>query len=92
MIRTAYLALVTALAVALSGLAAAPAVAQQFLGQYTAYIGGQDLYNSNGLRLTEHWQILRRIGRMCIASAFRSPGMNGTPGSATTTPVAGWNS
>jgi hypothetical protein len=41
-------------------LAGLPAAAQDFLGQYTAYIGPQDLYNSNGQRLTEHWQILRQ--------------------------------
>jgi hypothetical protein len=53
--------ILVALALALGlPLAAAPAAAQPFLGQYTAYIGAQDLYNSNGQRLTEHWQILRQ--------------------------------
>lgn len=53
-------ALAAVMALALSGLVTLPASAQQFIGQYTAYIGSQDLYNSNGMRLTEHWQILRQ--------------------------------
>jgi hypothetical protein len=60
MIRRLSLALAAVVAVALSGLVAAPAAAQQFLGQYSAYIGTQDLYSSNGQRLTQHWQILRQ--------------------------------
>lgn len=45
--------------VGLSGLAW-PASAQNYLGSYTTFIGGQDLYNSNGQRLTEAWQVLRQ--------------------------------
>lgn len=41
-------------------LAAMPAGAQNYLGTYTAWIGTQDLYNSNGQRLTEAWQIVRQ--------------------------------
>lgn len=35
-------------------------VAAQELGSYVAYIGPQDLYNSNGARLAEPWQVLRQ--------------------------------
>lgn len=41
-------------------LPALPAGAQQLIGSYVAYIGQADLYNSNGQRLTEHWQVLRQ--------------------------------
>jgi hypothetical protein len=37
-----------------------PASAQSVIGQYTAYIGNDDLYNSRGVRLWEPWQILRQ--------------------------------
>jgi hypothetical protein len=36
------------------------AQAQSAMASYTAYIGNQDLYNSNGLRLSEPWQVLRQ--------------------------------
>ncbi len=50
-----------AAAVAAAVLAAAvPATAQNWLGSYTAYIGPQDLVNSNGQRLWEPWQIIRQ--------------------------------
>lgn len=39
---------------------AAPVSAQDLIGAYVAYIGEDDLYNSNGERLTEPWQILRQ--------------------------------
>lgn len=55
MIRHAMLAA----ALALTGLAT-PALADDFLGQYTAFIGHDDLYNSKGQRLREPWQILRQ--------------------------------
>ena len=45
---------------ALSLLLASPAAADDVIGQYVAYIGRDDLYNSNGVRLTEPWQILRQ--------------------------------
>lgn len=37
-----------------------PAAAQDLLASYTAYIGQADLYNSNGQRLSEPWQVLRQ--------------------------------
>lgn len=37
-----------------------PAMAQTYMGTYTAWIGQQDLFNSNGQRLTEPWQIIRQ--------------------------------
>lgn len=46
--------------IALATLAAVPAAAEQMVGQYTAFIGQDDLYNSKGKRLTEPWQILRQ--------------------------------
>jgi hypothetical protein len=42
-------------------LAAAPVVyAQQVLDEYSAYISENDLYNSNGDRLRQPWQIIRQ--------------------------------
>lgn len=38
----------------------AGAQAQEVVGSYVAYIGQQDLYNSNGARLTAPWQVLRQ--------------------------------
>lgn len=46
--------------VALCMLIALPAAADSLVGQYTAYIGQDDLYNSKGKRLSEPWQILRQ--------------------------------
>jgi hypothetical protein len=37
-----------------------PAAAQEVIGSYAAYIGQDDLYNSEGQRLREPWQILRQ--------------------------------
>lgn len=39
---------------------AGPAMADSLIGQYTAYIGRDDLYNSSGARLSEPWQVLRQ--------------------------------
>ena len=36
------------------------AQAQELIGSYLAYIGEDDLYNSQGERLTQPWQILRQ--------------------------------
>ena len=36
------------------------AVADEVIGQYVAYIGTADLYNSRGSRLKKPWQILRQ--------------------------------
>ncbi len=50
-----------ALAVALPVLLTAqPVLAQDVIGSYAAYIGEEDLYNSDGLRLSEPWQVLRQ--------------------------------
>ena len=49
--------IVAALALAVSPLAAH---AQNLIGSYVAYIGWEDLHNSNGQRLTEYWQIIRQ--------------------------------
>lgn len=46
--------------VAALGLAAGTAAADQVIGGYDAWIGSQDLYNSNGERLTQAWQVLRQ--------------------------------
>lgn len=35
-------------------------MADSLIGQYTAYIGRDDLYNSSGARLSEPWQVLRQ--------------------------------
>ncbi len=37
-----------------------PLQAQTLIAEYQAYIGPNDLYNSNGQRLTEPWQVLRQ--------------------------------
>jgi hypothetical protein len=37
-----------------------PARADDVLDEYNAYIGEDDLYNSNGERLREPWQIIRQ--------------------------------
>jgi len=34
--------------------------ADELIGQYDAYIGEDDLYNSKGARLTKPWQIIRQ--------------------------------
>jgi len=47
-------------AVLFAALFALPAAAQSHLGSYTAWIGPQDLYNSNGQRLGQAAQILRQ--------------------------------
>ena len=39
---------------------AAPAAAQSVIGAYQAFIGQEDLYNSNGVRLSAPWQVLRQ--------------------------------
>jgi hypothetical protein len=38
----------------------AGAQAQEVIGSYAAYIGQQDLYNSDGARLSAPWQVLRQ--------------------------------
>lgn len=41
-------------------LASGVAQAQEVIGSYAAFIGRADLFNSNGERLTEPWQVLRQ--------------------------------
>ena len=41
-------------------LLSSPAMADSLVGRYVAYIGQDDLYNSNGVRLTQPWQVLRQ--------------------------------
>lgn len=41
-------------------LAAGPVAAQEVVGGYAAWIGVDDLYNSEGARLNQPWQILRQ--------------------------------
>lgn len=48
-----------ALALALASLFQ-PVAAQDLIGSYAAWIGSDDLYNSNGRRLTEPAQVLRQ--------------------------------
>ena len=42
------------------GMVAQPVLAQEVIGSYAAYIGADDLYNSEGTRLSEPWQVLRQ--------------------------------
>lgn len=48
------------LAVLMAAPMATPAFADSLVGQYVAYIGRDDLYNSSGARLSEPWQVLRQ--------------------------------
>ncbi|WP_323771678.1 hypothetical protein [Antarctobacter sp.] len=48
------------LALALVLVAPLAAQAQQLMGSYNAFIGQQDLYNSNGVRLSSAAQVLRQ--------------------------------
>lgn len=52
--------LATAILAATLAATAVPAAAQEVVGGYAAWIGQDDLYNSNGARLNEPWQILRQ--------------------------------
>ena len=58
---------------------ARPALGQSYLGSYTTYIGTQDLYNSNGQRLWEAWQILRQDRANYHRFNRRDPGDAGDP-------------
>ncbi len=57
-----------------AALAALPVSAQTYLGSYTAWVGPQDLYNSNGARLGEAWQILRQDRANYHRFGQRDPG------------------
>ncbi|MCB1394395.1 MAG: hypothetical protein H6898_11375 [Rhodobacter sp.] len=58
---------------------ALPAAAQNYIGSYSAWIGGQDLYNSNGQRLWEAWQILRQDRANFHRFNRRDPNDGGDP-------------
>jgi len=49
--------LLTVVALAMAPVAAS---AQNLIGSYVAYIGWEDLHNSNGQRLGDYWQIIRQ--------------------------------
>ena len=53
---------------------AAPLAAQELIGQYTAYIANDDLYNSSGARLSEPWQVLRQDRANYHRFGIRQPG------------------
>jgi len=53
---------------------AGPVAAQDLIGSYTAVIGTDDLYNSNGARLTEPWQVLRQDRANYHRFGIRQPG------------------
>lgn len=57
----------------------APAVAQDWIGGYSAYIGEDDLYNSKGARLREPWQILRQDRANFHRFGIRQRGDEGDP-------------
>lgn len=53
---------------------ATPVAAQELIGQYTAYIANDDLYNSSGARLSEPWQVLRQDRANYHRFGIRQPG------------------
>lgn len=74
-LRAALLSAVTALAL----LAPLAAHADEVVGEYAAYIGEDDLYNSKGERLTEPWQVLRQDRANYHKFKIRQPGDEGDP-------------
>ena len=67
-----------AVVLACTGLAGA-AQAQEVVGSYAAYIGEDDLYNSQGERLTEPWQVLRQDRANYHKFKIRQRGDEGDP-------------
>lgn len=66
--------LATAMA-AISVMAGATAArADDLIAGYSAYIGQDDLYNSNGARLTEPWQVIRQDRANVHKFGIRQPG------------------
>ena len=66
--------LATAMA-AISMMAGATAArADDLIASYSAYIGQDDLYNSNGARLTEPWQVIRQDRANVHKFGIRQPG------------------
>jgi hypothetical protein len=68
----------TAAVVACLGLSGA-AKAQEIVGSYAAYIGEDDLYNSQGVRLTAPWQVLRQDRANYHKFHIRQRGDEGDP-------------
>ena len=48
--------------------------ADDLIASYSAYIGQDDLYNSNGARLTEPWQVIRQDRANVHKFGIRQPG------------------
>ena len=48
--------------------------ADDLIASYGAYIGQDDLYNSNGARLTEPWQVIRQDRANVHKFGIRQPG------------------
>ena len=60
---------------AISMMAGATAArADDLIASYSAYIGQDDLYNSNGARLTEPWQVIRQDRANVHKFGIRQPG------------------
>ena len=55
-ISRARVGLVAAALMAVAG----PALGQNVIGGYQAFIGTDDLYNSKGVALSAHWQVIRQ--------------------------------
>ena len=53
---------------------ATAARADDLIASYSAYIGQDDLYNSNGARLTEPWQVIRQDRANVHKFGIRQPG------------------
>ena len=70
--------LATALAAAMAVISmiagATAARADDLIASYSAYIGQDDLYNSNGARLTEPWQVIRQDRANVHKFGIRQPG------------------
>ena len=59
------------------GLSAGSAKADRLVEEYNAYIGEEDLYNSNGEALTEPWQVIRQDRANYHRYGVRQPGDEG---------------
>ena len=55
------------------------ALAQQLVARYVAFIGSEDLYNSQGQRLWEPWQVLRQDRANVHRFGISQPGDQGDP-------------
>jgi len=51
-----------------------PLSAQQLLTEYSAYIGAEDLRNSNGVALSDPWQVVRQDRANVHRFGIRQPG------------------